>query len=294
MLAPPFTFQKIIVLTVVAVTVGLYAIWQALGGWRQYRRQQEVIADRGLRPSAAGTRRRKLLTIAFVVALILLGGFMGYVDQFGTPVGRERVHLVEARVGLIMKYVIGVLVAMVALLVVLYWVGRDRAVAQAAKLALAGKHGEAETVIRNVIGSKGANEQRLMVLGLLLMEQNRLEESLQQLQEAVRLAGRPGAAKNNCAMVLWKLGRREEAARLFDEACGLEPRNFVAVTNSCLLLAELGRETEAFDRLARAERLFEEYGRYHLSDWPPLLEECRKAVPTARGFPVVPSSSGKE
>jgi tetratricopeptide (TPR) repeat protein len=218
---------------------------------------------------------------------VLLGGYLGYVDQFGSPVGRERVHLIEARVGLIMKYVMGLLGVMVALLVVLYWVGRDRSVTEAAKLALAGKHGEAETMIRNAIGSKGANEQRLTVLGLLLMEQNRLEESLQQLQEAVRLSKRPGTAKNNCAMVLWKLGRREEAARLFDEACTLEPSNFVAVTNSCLILAELGRETEAFDRLGQAERLFEQFGQHRLKDWPPLLEKCREAVPTARGFPVV-------
>jgi hypothetical protein len=287
MLSPPFTLQKVIVLVVLAVAVWAYAIWQVRGAWRRHRRQREVIAARGLRPSPVVTRRRTLLTVAFVGALVLLGGYLGYVDQFGTPAGRERVHLIEARVGLIMKYVMGALGVLVGLLVVLYWLGRDRAMTEAAKLALAGKHDEAETVIRNAIESKGATEQRLTVLGLLLMEQNRLEESLQHLQEAARLARRPGAAKNNCAMALWKLGRREEAARLFDEACGLEPHNFVAVTNSCLILAELGRETEAFDRLARAERLFEEYGRYHLGDWPPLLEKCRDAVPTARGFPVV-------
>jgi tetratricopeptide (TPR) repeat protein len=287
MLSPPFTLQKVIVLAVLAVAVWAYAIWQLRGAWRQYRRQREVVADRGLRPSATGRHRRTLFTAVFVAAVVLLVAYMGYVDQFGTPADKDRVHLVEARVGLIMTYVMGVLMALVALLVVLYWAGRDRAVTEVAKLALAGRDGEAETVIRNAIQSKGANERRLTVLGLLLMEQNRLEEALQPLQEAVRLSKRPGTAKNNCGMVLWKLGRREEAAQFFDEARLLEPTNFVAVTNSCLILAELGREREAFDRLAEAERLFEQFGRHHLSDWRPLLEKCREAVPTARGFPVI-------
>ena len=127
----------------------------------------------------------------------------------------------------------------------------------------------------------------LTVLGLLLMEQNRLEESLQHLQEAQRLAKRPATANNNCALVLWKLGRREEAAKLFDEVCNQDPNNFTCVCNSCLLLAELGRETPARQRLQQAERIFARYDFQYTKSWVPLLDECRKAVPPARGFPVI-------
>jgi|SRR6185437_9538894 len=127
----------------------------------------------------------------------------------------------------------------------------------------------------------------MTMLGLLLMEQNRLEESLQQMQEAQRLSKRSATAKNNCATVLWKLGRRDEAAQLFDEVCSAAPNNFAAVCNSCLILAELGREMPARERLQQAEQIFARYDLRYTKTWVPLLEECRKAVPPAQGFPVI-------
>lgn len=294
MLSPPFTLQKVIILAVLAAVAWVYAIWQVRSQWREYRRRREVIADRGLRPSRRRPNRRTLFTIIFTAALLLLAGYTAYLDQRGTPLARVRLHLIEARVALVMKYLMGLLIVLVLLYIVLHWFNRDPAVVAAAKLSLAGKHADAEAIIRKQIEATGANEQRLIVLGLLLMEQNRLDESLQQLQEAQKLSKRPATAKNNCAFVLWKLGRCDEAARLFDEVCGEEPNNFTAVCNSCLILAELGRETLAFGRLEQAEQLFERYDAKHTKHWVPLLEKCRNAIPMSQGFPVIPSPLEKK
>jgi Flp pilus assembly protein TadD len=192
-----------------------------------------------------------------------------------------------------MRYLMGAMVALLALLAVLLWWNRDPSIKAAAKLALAGKHTEAEALIRAEIEAKGPTERRLTVLGLLLMDQKRLEESLQVLQEAQRLAKQPATAKNNCAIVLWKLGRREEAAILVDEVCAQDPNNFTGVCNSCLILAELGRETPAVERLRQAERIFARYDFSHTKSWVPLLDECRKAVPAAQGFPVILPRGGE-
>lgn len=228
-----------------------------------------------------------VLRIVMVGAILLMSGFCVYINQHGVPLSPARLLEVHALLVLILKYFVMFLIAVFALLVVLLWWNRDPAVKAAAKLSLAGRHAEAEAMIRRQIEAKGPNEQRRTMLGLLLMEQNRLEESLQQMQEALRFARRPANAKSNCATVLWKLGRREEAAKLFEEVCGQNPSNFFAVCNYCLTLAEMGHEAQARERLQQAEQIFARYDLRYTKTWVPLLEQCRKAIPPAQGFPVI-------
>ena len=296
MFSPPNTPLKVISILVIALVVWAYLIRQVRGQWRQRRQKREVIAEAGLQQGGRRPDRRTLLTAILIGGVLLVAGFGVYVEQSGTPLAQARLVEVEAWVHVLMKYLmIGAITLFVVFCGLLWW-SRDPAIKAAAKLALAGRHGEAEAGIRAVIEAKGPNEQRLTVLGLLLMEQNRLEESLQHLQEARRLAKRPAAAKNNCALVLWKLGRREEAARLFDEVCDQDPNNLAAVSNSCLILAELGDEIRARQRLQQAEHIFARYDFQYTKTWVPLLDECRKAAPPAQGFPVVipgPSSGEK-
>lgn len=291
MFSPPFTPQKVVLIAVFAVAVWGYFIWQVRRQWTQHRRQREVIAEGGLRSSGRRSSRRTLFTLILIVAILLVVAFSIYVEQHGTPLARARLHEVESQVDGFMKQVMGVAIALLVLLLVLLWWNRDPAIKAAAKLALAGRHAEAEAAIRKQIEAKGPNQRRLTVLGLLLMDQNRLEESLKRLQEAQRLAKRPATAKNNCATVLWKLGRREEAAALFDEVCAQDPNNFAAACNSCLILAELGQETRALDRLQNAERIFERYDFQYTKHWVPVLDQCRKAAGGSYGFPVVDSGS---
>ncbi len=287
MFSPPFTPLKVVFIAIIAVAILANFVWQARGFWVRYRRKREVMAEGGVRSSPRRLDRRDVLLIIVVGAVLLVAFWSVYIDQHGSLPAKVRLHEVDWRIDVFMKRFMMVLIAVIALLFVLLWWNRDPAVKAAAKLSLAGRHAEAEAVIRRRIEAKGPSEQRLTMLGMLLMEQNRLEESLQHMQEAQHRAKRPATAKNNCANVLWKLGRREEAAKLFDEVCSVAPNHFVAVCNSCLILAELGRETPARERLQQAEQIFARYDLRYTKTWVPLLEECRKAVPPAQGFPVI-------
>lgn len=287
MFSPPFTPLKVVILAMMAVAVWVYFVWQIRGQWARYRRKREVIAEGGVRSSRRRLDRRKVLLIIVVGAVLLVAFWSAYVDQHGSLPAKVRLHEVEWRIDVFMKRFMAGVLALVALFFLLLWWKRDPAVKAAAKLKQEGRHAEAEAMIRKQIEAKGPNEQRLTVLGLVLAEQNRPEESLQRLQEAQRLAKRPANAKNNCASVLWKLGRREEAAKLFDEVCEENPSNFFAVCNSCLILAKMGRETPARERLVQAEHIFARYDLAYTKTWVPLLEQCRKAVPPAQGFPVI-------
>ena len=177
------------------------------------------------------------------------------------------------------KWVFIAFSALFALLLVLYFFIRDRRVAVATKLALAGKHREAEDLIRGALRDKGETEARLSTLGHVLMEQSRLEEALAAFEAARRLARRPANAMNNSAMALRKLGRLDEARQLLDDALQLDPNHFVALTNSCVLLAEMGLKAEAFDRLDRAEEIYQRHDPSHVKPWKPLLEECPTSPP---------------
>jgi tetratricopeptide (TPR) repeat protein len=294
MLGPPYTASKLIILALLAAILWTYLIWQIRDRWRQHRRRREVTPETGLRPEGRPRNRRWLLIGGIIVIILLVIGIPICIEQFGRLQAQTRLASIESHFNRFMAYVGVVLMSLVAILLMLLVLLRDKSVTLAAKLALAGKHAEAEQLIRETIRSKGETERRLTVLGLLLMDQNRLDESLVQFEAARRLAKHPGTAMNNCAMALWKLGRRDEALKLFEEACQREPSNFTAVCNCCLLFAELGRQTEAYERLEQAERIYERYDPKYLKNWTPLLERCRQAAPTARGFPVTLTDANLE
>lgn len=287
MFSPPFTPLKVIIIAVMAIAIWAFLIWRIRDNWVQRRRKREVLAEGGVRSSPRRLDRRNVFLIIVVGAVLLVALWSVYIDQHGSLPAKVRLHEVEWRIKVFMKHFMMGVLALVGLFFLLLWWNRDPAVRAAAKLTQAGRHAEAEAMIRKRIEAKGPSEQRLTVLGLVLSEQNRLEEALQHLQEARRLARRPASAMNNCADVLWKLGCREEAAQLFEEACKRAPNDFGAACNCCLALAQLGREAQARERLQQAEQIFVRYDLRYTKTWVPLLEECRKAVPPAQGFPVV-------
>jgi tetratricopeptide (TPR) repeat protein len=285
MFGPPFTLTKVIFLSLLAIALWVYFAWQLRHRWQDRRRRREFAAEGGLR-SQKRPRGRQIAAGLFTVAIFACAAVMVFFSRFGSPDARARLHAIELGVTAAMKWLGAVLIILLAFLLLLYSLNRDNAASAAAKLALAGKRREAEELIRGAIQAKGPTEQRLTVLGTLLLEQGRLDEALEQMEAARRLAKHPATALNNCATVLWKLGRRDESRQLLDEACSLEPQNLTALCNSCLLLAEMSLEVQAFDRLEQAEQIYERYDPSQVKHWKPLLEQCRKALPRAKGFPV--------
>jgi tetratricopeptide (TPR) repeat protein len=293
MFGPPFTPLKVTILVIVAAVLWGSFVWDVRKRWRENRQRKELLPERGLRPERDRRwDRRKVFMCVFVAGLLLIGVGLGFVDQFGSPLARARLHWIDQGMHVFIRCLFIALGVLVVLWVALFWLNRDPVLKTAAKLALAGKHSEAERLVRERIATKGPNEKRVTVLGLLLMEQNRLEEALCHLEEAQRLSTRPDTAKNNRAMVLWKLGRKDEAIALLDDVCRANPKNLTALCNSCLLLAEMGRETEAYERLEQAEQICERYDARYTKEWTAQLEKCRQAVPTARGFPVILTAQG--
>lgn len=290
MIGPPFTPTKLVLLGVLALLLWTFAAFQMRRRWCDLRERRQFAEAGGLRARQRLDRRR-IATRTFAVFAIACGIALAYLDVAASPQTRSRFRAIAAQTTTLMKWALILLVALIVLGFLLLWIARDRTLPAVARLALAGKHREAEDLLRSVICDKGETETRLTALGLLLMEQNRLDEALASFEAARRLARRPATAMNNCAMALKKLGRLEEARQLFDQALRLEPNHFIALANSCLLLAEMGHETEAFDRLDRAEDIYQRYDPSQVKAWKPLLEECRHALPRAQGFPVAPVNS---
>lgn len=285
MIGPPFTLTKLVFIALLALLVWTFLAFQIRRQWRDRQERRQFAHAGGLRAERPADRRRMA---ARVFIFFLVAGAIAYVgfEQFGPPQARSHLRTIGARVDTVMRGVMFTLVALVALLFLFYLITRDRALIAAAKLALAGNHRDAEALLRTAIRDKGETETRLTALGLLLMEQDRLDEALATLEDARRLARRPATALNNCAMALKKLGRLDEARQRLDDALQLEPDHFIALTNSCLLLARMGLETQAFDRLDRAENIYQRYDPSQVKPWKPLLEECRQALPRAHGFPI--------
>src|SRR6185437_5575249 len=112
MFSPPFTPQKVILMAVMAIGVWAYLIWQVRGRWIRYRRKREVIAEGGLRSSGRRRNRRTIFTLILIGAIVFVAGFSVYVDQYGSPLARARLHEVQSRVDGFMRYVLGVAIAL--------------------------------------------------------------------------------------------------------------------------------------------------------------------------------------
>jgi len=285
MFGPPFTPTRLVISGLFAVLACIYFALEIRRQWRNRQERRQFAQAGGLRGQRPFNRRR-LATSLFIFCLIAGAVAYSCFEQFGSPQTRSNLRTLATRIDTVFKGVMIVLGALVALGILLLLITRDRTLPAVAKLALAGNHTEAEALLRRAIQEKGESERRLTALGVLLMEQNRLDESLAAFESARRLARRPATAMNNAALALKKLGRLDEARQLFDDALRLEPNHFIALTNSCLLLAEMGHETEAFDRLNRAEEIYARYDPSHVKPWKPLLEECRRALPRSHGFPI--------
>ena len=157
---------------------------------------------------------------------------------------------------------------------------------QAVQLHQTGRLGEAEQLYAQLLSQQPDMFEALHLMGLLRLNQNRLDEAIGFMQRALQVRpdapealtnyglalaslGRPAealpvlervaaasprnaAVRSNIAGVLQKLGRNDEALAMLDQALALAPRDAVALTNRGLVLHALGRTAEAVDSFTRA------------------------------------------
>jgi len=101
----------------------------------------------------------------------------------------------------------------------------------------AGQAGEAESKLREAVAAGKRSYHARSTLGMVLAKQGKLEASLEELNEAIRINGRFDMTWAYRGNVLFMLGRRDEAASDFRRALELNPENPVAQKGLAAALA---------------------------------------------------------
>jgi tetratricopeptide (TPR) repeat protein len=99
------------------------------------------------------------------------------------------------------------------------------------------------------------NAAALHNLGLALHDQGKLEESVEQFQQAVRLRPDFADAHSDLGMVLAKLKRWDDAAAHFQQVIRLRPDQPDGLIHLGAVLRELGKLDESAERLRQAARM---------------------------------------
>ena len=130
--------------------------------------------------------------------------------------------------------------------------------AQALALLACGKHAKALPRFDRMLVLVPADRYALSSRAHVLMQLNRLDESIANLQQLTRIAGSKeqlGAAWFNLGYVLQQKGRHGEALRAFELAVGYCPGMDQAWYGLALALIEQGRLHEARDVLKKTTTL---------------------------------------
>lgn len=93
-------------------------------------------------------------------------------------------------------------------------------------------------------------------LGLALYKKGRIDASIEQFREVLRIEPEHAKAHNNLGLALEKAGRIEEALKHYREALRINPKYADAHSNLGLALAGLGRTEAAIDRFEKALRIY--------------------------------------
>ena len=113
----------------------------------------------------------------------------------------------------------------------------------------------AEATIRQALMADRNSLQTRYVYALLLMAMGRLEESVEQIEEAARLDPLSAQVQSTFGRILYRARRYDEALRRLDRAIELEPRNDLTHARKGDVYLEMGRHDEALAAFDRARAL---------------------------------------
>jgi tetratricopeptide (TPR) repeat protein len=113
-----------------------------------------------------------------------------------------------------------------------------------------GRLAEAETLYREVLEVKPAEEEALAELGVLTFHQGRWDEARALFAQGVTIAPDSARLHGNLAEVLRTLGRRDEAAGEVERALALDPRS----AQSWNVLGHLAHDQQRYDDAVTAFR----------------------------------------
>ncbi|MES2711824.1 MAG: tetratricopeptide repeat protein [Pseudomonadota bacterium] len=131
----------------------------------------------------------------------------------------------------------------------------DRAHDQALALSNAGRHAEAEALLRQALANPPPQYGVLLLMGVVLKRAGRLREAVPFIEQARDLNPEPAAAWHNLGNTLVALGDAAGAAAAYAEVVRRQPEDGGSHRQLAQALRDCGCHAEAMDHYARARAL---------------------------------------
>jgi tetratricopeptide (TPR) repeat protein len=128
----------------------------------------------------------------------------------------------------------------------------SQALSEAQTLVAEGHAAAAEKVLRMIIAAEPTHAESLHRLGLVLRDQQRLDEALAALVAAARCNQHDPAVLNDLGMLLTAMGRSSEALTVYNAALTVAGNEPAILSNRGNALAQLGRLQDALADQERA------------------------------------------
>jgi protein O-mannosyl-transferase len=181
---------------------------------------------------------RMYLPLAAVVTLVTVGGF---------ALGRDLLST-RQRVGRTLGWgVSGALVLVLAILTI----RRNR------------DYSSGLTIWHDTVVKCPNNPRAHNNLGVALRQAGRMQEAVEQYEQALRIKPDFAAAYNNLGIALRQAGRIQEAIALYEQALRLKPDSAAAHHNLGLALRQAGKVQEAIGHYEQALRIKPDYAEAH-------------------------------
>ena len=138
-----------------------------------------------------------------------------------------------------------------------------------------GRFDHAEKLAVSITNEYPKHQFGWKVLGAVLKQIGRVNDSLIAMQKSVKLAPRDAEAHYNLGIMLQELGRQDEAEIAYTKVIALAPDYAEAHSNLGIMLQELGRLDEAVARFRRAIALKPDFVKAHYNLGITLQEQGR-------------------